>query len=72
VTLSSGGWRKSTLSRDDGCVEVALIDQFVAVRDSKNPEGPTLRFSSTEWEAFTGGVRNGEFDLPSGATNRQI
>jgi hypothetical protein len=32
------------------------------VRDSKNPTGPTLIFTATEWVAFTAGVRAGEFD----------
>jgi hypothetical protein len=34
-------WRKSSRSQAD-CVEVALIDTAAAVRDSKNPTGPTL------------------------------
>jgi hypothetical protein len=35
----------------------------VAVRDSKNPDGPALLFTRREWEAFLGGVRDGQFDL---------
>jgi len=35
----------------------------VAVRHSKNPDGPKLAFTAQEWEAFTAGVRAGEFDL---------
>jgi len=34
----------------------------VGVRDSKNPNA-ILEFAPTEWAAFTGGVRDGEFDL---------
>jgi hypothetical protein len=34
----------------------------VGVRDSKDRTGPVLTFSPAEWEAFTGGVRDGEFD----------
>ncbi len=33
-----------------------------AVRDSKDPTGPALMFTATEWAAFTAGVRTGEFD----------
>ena len=60
-------WRKSARSGNSGnCVEVAtnLLDTHgvVLVRDSKNP-GPALAFTPAEWEAFTGGVRDGEFDL---------
>jgi uncharacterized protein DUF397 len=57
-------WRKSTLSTTNGCVEVAFIDDKIAVRDSKNQGGgPVLEFTRVEWEAFVGGVRDGEFDL---------
>jgi hypothetical protein len=44
-------------------VEVALSsDGSVGVRDSKDPGGPVLVFTPAEWDAFTGGVRDGEFD----------
>ena len=62
---SSGSyWIKSSLSYANGnCVEVAsLPDGGIGVRDSKDSEGPVLRFTSDEWHAFLGGVRNGEFD----------
>jgi hypothetical protein len=35
----------------------------VAVRDSKDPEGPILRFTAAEWAAFADGMAAGEFDL---------
>jgi hypothetical protein len=61
---SDSCWIKSSLSFANGnCVEVAsLPDDEVGVRDSKNSEGPVLRFTPGEWHAFLGGVRNGEFD----------
>jgi hypothetical protein len=57
-------WVKSSLSFANGnCVEVAgLPDGRIGVRHSKNVTGPILRFTSDEWHAFLGGVRNGEFD----------
>jgi hypothetical protein len=73
-TLTTGGrpgrpgsdsrWIKSSLSFSNGnCVEVAsLPDGDIGVRDSKDPHGAVLRFTSDEWHAFLGGVRNGEFD----------
>ena len=63
VDLSAAVWRKSTLSRDNGCVEVAFPDGHVAVRDSKDRHGPVLLFTPAEWEAFLVGVGNGEFKL---------
>jgi hypothetical protein len=57
-------WIKSSLSYGNGnCVEVAgLADDVIMVRDSKNAKGPVLGFTPGEWDAFVGGVRNGEFD----------
>lgn len=31
------------------------------MRDSKDPSGPILRFTSDEWQAFVGGVNAGDF-----------
>lgn len=57
-------WVKSSLSYANGdCVEVAsLPGGQVGVRDSKDTEGLILRFTASEWKAFIGGARNGEFD----------
>jgi hypothetical protein len=65
VDLSRAVWVKSTHSIDNGCVEVAFVDGQVGVRDSKDQgRGPVLEFTAKEWEAFVGGARNGEFELP--------
>jgi Domain of unknown function (DUF397) len=58
-------WRKSTFCNGAStCVEVApLADGNVALRDSKEQDGPVLVFTPAEWDAFTAGVRSGEFDL---------
>lgn len=47
-------WRKSSYSgatEDDNCVEVSLSCDAL-VRDSKNPSGGVLAFSSTAWKNF--------------------
>ncbi len=61
---SAPNWIKSSLSFSNGnCVEVASLPSGqIGVRDSKDPAGPVLRFTSGEWHAFLGGARNGEFD----------
>ena len=58
-------WRKSSYSGSNGggCVEVMRSrPQTVAVRDSKDPEGPRLAFTAAEWRAFTRRVKTGGFD----------
>ncbi|MFD0689360.1 DUF397 domain-containing protein [Actinomadura fibrosa] len=52
--LSQAAWRKSSRSNGAGgnCVEVAGVDAVVAVRDSKDPEGPVLVMSRRAWGAF--------------------
>jgi hypothetical protein len=67
VDVNSDGtaWRKSRHSNTGNCVEVRhLSPGVVQVRDSKDPDGPVLSFTCDEWTAFTGGVKDGEFDLP--------
>ncbi|MFF3445035.1 DUF397 domain-containing protein [Streptosporangium sp. NPDC002721] len=69
-----GTWRKSTLSGGNGgsCVEVAVTGNVQAtperpvepeylflVRDSKDPDGPVLSFSPTEWDAFLVSIKVG-------------
>lgn len=57
-------WRKSTRSSSNGqCVEVMITDAEVLVRDTKDRNKPAHVFTHAEWTAFTGGVKDGEFDL---------
>jgi len=56
-------WRKATISVGNGaCVEVAPYREMVAVRDSKDPDGPVLAYTQAEWRAFLHGAKAGEFD----------
>ena len=50
-------WRKSTHSFHDTCVEVARPDDRLAVRDTKNPDGPQLAFDQANWDRFLARVR---------------
>jgi hypothetical protein len=66
MDLTRAQWRKSSYSNGNGgaCVEVAPnLPGVVAVRDSKDPDGPKLIFEPAQWAAFTSGVKAGEFRL---------
>lgn len=62
--LSSKDWRKSTYSDSSGgnCVEVAGAASVVAVRDSKDPEGPKLAFGRAAFGALVRDIRAGRYD----------
>lgn len=53
-------WRKSSRSSPNGgdCVEAAP-GPAVAVRDSKDPDGPALAVGRRQWEALTAAIRSG-------------
>lgn len=54
----SSGWRKSSRSQNGSdCVEVAIM--LDALRDSKDPDGPTL---TADVSAFIRAVKAGRFD----------
>lgn len=58
-------WRSSQRSGGSGgnSVETSrLADGGMAVRDSRNPDGPILFFTPAEWTAFIEGAKDGEFD----------
>jgi hypothetical protein len=64
--LDNVTWRKSSYSGSNGgnCVEVAALPgNVLAVRDSKNPDGPALTFSRAEWRTFTTALKTGALDL---------
>jgi hypothetical protein len=71
-----GVWHKASYSGGNGggCVEVTATrdtveashkageDLLYLLRDSKDPNGPKLAFTTSEWDAFVAGVKDGEFD----------
>ncbi|MFE2167063.1 DUF397 domain-containing protein [Streptomyces sp. NPDC059447] len=54
VDLAGVQWRKSSYSGTNGgeCVEVAAQPCKVAVRDSKNPNGPAFTVAPEAFAAF--------------------
>lgn len=57
-------WRKSSYSGGNGasCVEVAVLDGAVAVRNTNQPDAGTLVFTPAEIDAWIKGCKAGEFD----------
>jgi hypothetical protein len=60
-------FRSSSFSQNVECVEVAVRDEQVLVRDSRNRGDCVLTFTHREWRAFIAGAKDGEFDLPEPA-----
>jgi Domain of unknown function (DUF397) len=57
--MRSLAWRKATRSAANGeCVELASTRSYVAIRDSKNPEGAILTCSSEMFRSFLMGIKN--------------
>lgn len=56
-------WHKSTASSSGACVQVAVVDESVLIRDSANPNGVVLRLPPAAWSAFLAHARSTDFDL---------
>lgn len=70
--LSLVSWRKSSYSNGTGgsCVEIAVLPTAsgsppqIAVRDSKDPYGPHLTFTTRHWRALTASIKAGQLTHP--------
>lgn len=57
------GWRKSSYTGRDECVEVAEAGGSAAVRDSKDRNGAQLRVPTGSWQSFVAQLKEGHYDL---------
>jgi uncharacterized protein DUF397 len=55
-------WRRASFRANGECVEVAVQDGKILLRDSKDPRRGVQRYSTAEWRAFVSGIKAGEFD----------
>jgi hypothetical protein len=60
--VSKATWL-SAPGEPSGTVEVAFVDELVALRNGAEPDGPILVFTQAEWDAFVEGAKDGEFDI---------
>jgi hypothetical protein len=62
--LSDARWRKSSQSTSQGgdCVEVGDLASVIAVRDSKDPDGPKLILNAADRRALRHRIKNGDHD----------
>lgn len=66
LDLSRAQWQRSsrTGDPDEGHLEIAFVDGYIAMRNSADPDGTVLVFTPAEWDAFVRGAKDGEFDEP--------
>ena len=62
-------WLRSSFCSQDSCVEVAdLPNGLIGIRAAGGIRGtkrrPTVYVTRAEWDAFTAGIRAGDFDPP--------
>jgi hypothetical protein len=64
MDLSTANWRKSSFSAggSDNCVEVAALPGAVAIRDSKDPQGPGHLIDPAAFHDLTARINRGDFD----------
>jgi hypothetical protein len=60
MELNSATWRKSTYSGGNGggCIEVGATAGAIAVRDTKDRQGPALAFTPDTWQKFAASIKN--------------
>lgn len=65
--VSATSWSKSSFSQgaNANCIEVNLAPDAVYVRHSQHPADAVIRYTHTEWDAFTRSVKADELERGS-------
>lgn len=63
LEISGLQWRKARRSANNGaCVELAPASGQIFVRDSKDQDGPKMRYPMATWMVFVSDVKKDRFD----------
>jgi hypothetical protein len=68
IDLPEMAWRRSSLCNTNSCVEIAFLDSYIAMRDTKQPAKPPLLFTKVEWKSFILGAKGNEFNMLNNGT----
>lgn len=56
-------WHRSSLCQNSECVEIAIQNEMVMMRNSAEPDSACIHFTSEEFGTFLGAAKVGKFDL---------
>ena len=56
-------WQRSSACESGACVEVAITDNAVMVRNSANPDDMLVTESHAVWQEFVAELKDGLFDF---------
>ena len=55
-------WKKASYCNGGECIQVAITNGRVILGDSKNPSGPIILASYSQWNSLVGKIKRGDFD----------
>lgn len=60
MKTSNAAWRKASRSTSNGgnCVELTPMSSVIAIRDSKDPDGPVVTMKRNDFRRFTEKLKN--------------
>ncbi len=56
-------WRVARACNGGACLRVASKGEIVVIGDSKDLDGPVLRYTRSAWDVFIAGIKQGDFDI---------